>query len=139
MLKQLTFKGDLNSPLFINKNLQLENKCHKLLRNDEIRFVGMINSMGNLIFEGFSRCVDLLENDQKRKQLYIQITLEISMRKDFDDALGKINHITTHRDNVLMIAIPINNHVLLISAKPTAIAEQIIAKAHVLGFFKSEV
>ncbi|EGG42301.1 hypothetical protein Nlim_0949 [Candidatus Nitrosarchaeum limnium SFB1] len=143
MLKQLTFKGgikqltcrrDLKSTLDINENIQLENKCRKLLKNDEIRFVGMINPMGNLIFGGFNKYVDLFKNNEKRRQFYMQMALEISMRKDFDDVLGKINHITTNRDNILMIAMPINNHVLLIYAKPTATAEHLIAQVNVLGF-----
>jgi len=139
MIKQLIFKGDPKSPLDVDKYLQLENKCDNLLKNDEIKFVGMINHMGNLIAGGFSEGVDLLETDEKRRKLYMQTALEISMREDFNDTLGKINYIATNRDNVLMITIPMNNHVVLISAKPTSKAEQIITKAHALGFFQSEV
>ena len=137
MLKQLTFKADLKSTSNVNKYLQLENKCRKLLSNDEIRFVGVINRMGNLIAGGISDGIDLLETDEKRRKLYIQIALEISMRKDFDDTLGKINYVATNRDNVLMITVPMNNHVMLISAKSTSIAEQIISKIHSMGFFQS--
>jgi len=139
MIKQLIFKGDPKSTLDVNKYLQLENKCHSLLNNDEIRFVGIINRMGNIIAGGFSEEVDLLETDEKRRKLYMQTALEISMREDFNDTLGKINYITTNRDNILMITIPMNNHVMLISAKPTSKSEQIITKAHALGFFQSEV
>lgn len=139
MTKQLIFKGDLNSTPDVNTYLQLENKCHELLRNNEIRFVGIINRMGNLITGGFSKHVDLLETDEGRRKFYMQIALEISMRKDFDDTLGKINHITTNRDNVLMITIPMKNHVILISAEPSSIAEEVIAKAHTLGFFQTEI
>lgn len=135
MLTQLSSKMDLKSTLDVNKYLQLENKCHNLLRNDEIRFVGIINNMGNLIAGGFSECGDLIETDEKRRRLYMQIALEICMRKDFDDTLGKINSVITNRDNVLIITIPMNKHVVLISAKTTAIPEQIIAKAHTLEFF----
>ncbi len=137
MLKQLTSKADLKSTLNVNKYLQLENKCRKLLSNDEIRFVGVINRMGNLIAGGISDGVDLIETDEKRRKLYLQIALEISMRKDFDDTLGEINYVATNRDNVLMIAMPMSNHVLLISAKSTSIAEQIISKIHSIGFFQS--
>ena len=136
MLKQLTFKANLKSTSSINKYLQFENKCHKLLSNDEIRFVGVINHMGNLIAGGISDGVDLLETDEKRRKLYIQIALEISMRKDFDDTLGKINYIATNRDNVLMITVPMNNYVMLISTKSTSTAEQIISKVHSMGFFQ---
>lgn len=137
MIKQLTSKKNLKSTINVNKYLQLENKCRKLLSIDEIRFVGIINRMGNLIAGGISDGVDLIETDEKRRKLYLQIALEISMRKDFDDTLGKINYVATNRDNVLMIAVPMSNHVLLISAKSTSIAEQIISKVHSIGFFQS--
>lgn len=139
MIKQLIFNGDPKSPLDVDKYLQLENKCHSLLKNDEIRFVGIINRMGNLISGGFSEGLDLLETDEKRRKFYMQTALEISLRKDFNDTLGKINYITTNRDNVLVITIPMINHVVLISAKPTSKAEQIITKAYALGFFRSEI
>ena len=138
MLKQLTFKGDLKSRLDDNKYLHLENKCNEFLRDDEIRFVGVINNMGNLIAGGLSNRVDWIETDEKRRMLYMQMALEISMRKDFDDTLGEINYVSTNRKNIMMITIPLNNNILLISAKRTAFVEEIIAKAHVLGFFKSE-
>ena len=138
MLKQLTFKGDLKSRLDDNKYLHLENKCNEFLRDDEIRFVGVVNNMGNLIAGGLSNRVDWIETDEKRRMLYMQMALEISMRKDFDNTLGEINYVSTNRKNILMITVPMNNHVLLISAKPTANVEEIIAKAHILGFFKSE-
>jgi len=139
MIKQLIFNGDPKSTLDVNKYLQLENKCHSLLNNNEIRFVGIINRMGNIISGGFSEEVDLLETDEKRRKLYMQTALEISMREDFNDTLGKINYIATNRDNVLVITMPMNNHVMLISAKPTSKVEQIITKVHALGFFQSEV
>ena len=138
MLKQLTFKGDLKSRLDDNKYLHLENKCNEFLRDDEIRFVGVINNMGNLIAGGLSNRVDWIETDEKRRMLYMQMALEISMRKDFDNTLGEINYVSTNRKNVMMVTLPLNNHILLISAKRTAFVEEIIAKAHVLGFFKSE-
>jgi len=138
MLKQLTFK-DVKSILNDNKYLHLENKCNEFLRSDEIRFVGIINNMGNLIAGGLGNNLDWINTDEKRRMLYIQMTLEISMRKDFDNILGEINYVSTNRKNVLMITVPMNDHVLLIFAKPTAVVEEIIAKAHVIGFFKSEV
>ncbi|GKS67716.1 hypothetical protein YTPLAS73_12630 [Nitrosarchaeum sp.] len=126
----------LKSTSDVGKYLQFENKCNRLLRNDEIRFVGIINNMGNLISGGFSDGIDLLENDEQRI-LYMQMALEIAMRKDYDDTLGKINYVTTNRDNVLMVTIPMNNYVVLISANPASIPEQIIAKAHALGLIQS--
>ena len=139
MQKQLTFKINLKSTLDVNVYLQLENKCQKLFSNDEIRFVGVINNMGKLIAGGFSKWVDLIETDEERRKLYIQMTLEIAMRKDFDDTLGTINYVMTNRNNVLMVTIPVNDHVILISAKPTSTAEEIVSDVCALKFFDSEI
>ena len=139
MIKQLILKDNLKSTLDVNGYLQLENKCQELLKDDAIRFVGMINHMGQLISGGFAEGVDLVETDEKRRMLYIQMALEIAMRKEFDDTLGKINYIATNRNKVLMITIPMDDHVILISAEPTYTADQIIAKAHDLELFHPEI
>ena len=139
MIKQLILKDNLKSTLDVNGYLQLENKCQELLKDDAIRFVGMINHMGQLISGGFAEGVDLVETDEKRRMLYIQMALEIAMRKEFDDTLGKINYIATNRNKVLMITIPMDDHVILISAEPTYTADQIIAKAHDLELFPPEI
>ncbi|MGY5143144.1 MAG: DUF6659 family protein [Candidatus Nitrosopumilus sp. bin_32a] len=139
MSNQLISKMNLKSTLDIHKYLRLENKCYSLLNDKEIRFVGIINNMGNLIAGGISKNVDYLETDDERRKLYMQIALETSMRRDFDDTLGKINYVTTNRDNILMIIVPMNGYIVLISAKPTSIAEQIISKVHSLGFFQSGI
>ena len=139
MIKQLILKDNLKSTLDVNGYLQLENKCQELLKDDAIRFVGMINHMGQLISGGFAEGVDLVETDEKRRMLYMQMALEIAMRKEFDDTLGKINYIATNRNKVLMITIPMDDHVILISAEPTYTADQIIAKAHDLELFPPEI
>ena len=139
MLKQLILKNDLKSTLDVNKYLQLENKCQEILKDETIRFVGVINNMGKLISGGYNEGTDSYETDEKRRMLYMQMALEISMRKEFDDTLGKINYIATNRNKVLMITIPMNNHVVLVSAKSTVTAEQIIEKTQVQELFQSEI
>jgi len=139
MSTPLISKTYSKSTLDIHKYLKLENKCYSLLSNDEIRFVGIINNMGNLIAGGISNDIDFLETSDEKRKFYMQMALEFSMRKDFDDTLGKINYISTNRDNVLMITVPIHhNHILLISAESTSVVEQIISKIRSLEFFQSD-
>ena len=69
MIKQLTLKKNLKSTLDVTKYLQLENKCHELLKDDEIRFVGVINHMGNLIAGGLNNNAKWIETDVKRRYL----------------------------------------------------------------------
>ena len=37
------------------KLVKIEKKCNQILKNDNIKFVGVINSLGNLIAGGFKK------------------------------------------------------------------------------------
>lgn len=104
-------------------------KCKELLNDDQIRFAGIINKLGNLIAGGFKDGIRPFMPEEHLRMMYMQMVLEISMRKDFDASLGEINYITALRNKALMISLPINDHLLLISAEPTAITERLITKA----------
>lgn len=109
--------------------MELEINCNELLGNDEIRFAGIINKMGNLIAGGFKDGINPFETDAKSRMMYMQMTLEISMRREFDSSLGAVNYIASRRENALMISMPIEENLLLISAVPSASTEKIVAKA----------
>lgn len=104
-------------------------KCKELLNDDQIRFVGMINKLGNLIAGGFKDGISPFMPEEHLRMMYMQMVLEISMRKDFDASLGEINYITAHRNKALMISLPIDDHLLLISAEPTAVTARLITSA----------
>ena len=114
-----------------------EQKCQELLQDKQLRFVGVINKLGNLIAGGFSKEVTPFETDEKNRMMYLQMVLEVSMRKDFDETLGKIDYIASSRKNVLMISIPMGKELLLISASPFSVTKEIVSKA-VRVFKKSE-
>lgn len=69
----------------------LENVCNEMLKSNQIRFAGVINKMGNLIAGGFKSDMKPLQDDAKQRMLYMQIILEISMRKEFDSEFGDVN------------------------------------------------
>ena len=138
MLKQLIFTTYSKTTSDINNDIQLKAKCFRLLRNDEIQFVGMINNMGNLVCGGYSKGVDLIKTDEQQRKLYMQTALEISLQSDFYNTLGKTNYVTINMDNVLRIIMPVNDYILLIFSKPTSVVEKIITKVHDLRFFSSE-
>ena len=139
MLKQLISTMYSKTTSDINHDAQLKSKCFRLLRNDEIQFVGMINNMGNLVCGGFSKGVDLIKTDEQQRKLYMQTALEISMHSDFYDTLGNTNYVTVNTDNLLRIIVPMNKYTMLIFAKPTSKVERIITAVHDLRFFQSEI
>jgi hypothetical protein len=93
-------------------------KCKKLLEEDEIRFAGLINSMGKLVAGGFKKGVTPLEDDGERQKMYMELALRVSMRMEFDYCFGKVKYSASRREKVVMISFPINNTVLLVSTEP---------------------
>ena len=139
MLKQIIYKMNPKLTVDVEQDPVLKTKCYRLLRKDGIKYVGIVNNMGNLISGGFSKGIELLQTGGDVEKSYIQTVLEISIRRDFDDSLGKISHIITNWDNVMMIVIPKIEYVVLIFVESTAIAEEIIEEVNGLKFFQSEV
>ena len=115
---------DLSIPLTTES---LEVLCNMLCNEPKIRFCGIINSLGRLVTGGFRNGIKPLDNEDQRQMLYIQSTLELSMKREFDDTLGSVNFITTYRDNVALITIPMQqDYLLLISVERNAQIEQIV-------------
>ena len=110
-------------------NRQYEQKCEKLLEDKQLRFVGVINKLGNLIAGGFKHEIVPFETEEKNRMMYMQMVLEVSMRKEFDETLGEIDYIASKRKNTLMISIPMGDELLLISTNPDSITENIVSKA----------
>jgi hypothetical protein len=94
-------------------------KCAILLQEQEIRFAGLLNPMGNLVAGGFKKGVEPLKDESERKKMFIEAVLRVRTRQDFDDNLGPVRYAASRRDLVIMMTFPIaNNHVLFISATP---------------------
>ena len=108
----------------------LEILCNRLCNEPKIRFCGVVNSLGRLVTGGFRDGIKPLVNEDQRGMLYIQSTLELSMKREFNDTLGNVNFTTSYRDNVALITIPIHqNYLLLLSAERNAEIEQIVKNA----------
>ncbi|NOQ44486.1 MAG: hypothetical protein GQ471_02340 [Nitrosopumilus sp.] len=117
-------KEHLSSPL---TNEGLEILCHRLCNKPKVRFCGVINPLGRLVTGSFRDGIKPLDNEDQRQMMYIQSYLEMSMKREFDDTLGNVNFITTYRDNIALITIPMRqNYLLLMSVERNAEIEQIV-------------
>ena len=114
--------------LNVENYVKLQNDCSELLRDEQIRFAGVINKMGNLVAGGFKEGVKPFQNDAKQRMLYMQMVLEISMRREFDQDLGNVNYTASRRDKALMITVPIYDKIVLVSSVPHASTKKIVAK-----------
>lgn len=96
-----------------------------------IRFAAIINNKGRKIAGGFSSNIIPLENDkQKMEMLFMEVALDLSMRKEFDDSLGNIKAIVSYRNKTNIITIPHEDNLMLISSEPELDPNEVISMAH---------
>jgi len=107
-----------------------ENKCQKMLDEDEIRFAGIINEEGSLVSGGFKKDITPLENDEARLKSFMEFVSKVTIRKEYDNTLGPINYLAARRDKAVLVSFPfpVSRFVLLISANPSVDIEQLASK-----------
>ena len=104
-----------------------------MLCEDGIRFIGVISSMGRQIAGGYKKGITPLVDDEEHR-MGIQHALGYTLTTDFDESLGSVEYITSKRKKVIMITIPINNHIILISTERDVNSEEIVKKITDLRF-----
>jgi len=96
-----------------------------ILSLPETRFVGVINHMGRLIIGDYKKgIVPIAEIDHCK--MCMEHALELFMKKDLDDILGPLDYIVSKRKNIVIITVPVYNHLVLISAEADTKIEPII-------------
>lgn len=105
--------------------------CNQTCKVPGIRFAAIINKNGRKIAGGFSSKITPLEKDQqKMEMLFMEITLDFSMRKDYDDSLGSIHAIVSYRDKANIITIPYQDNLILLSVEPEVDVSKVIRIAY---------
>lgn len=105
--------------------------CNQICQIKGIRFAAIINNKGRKIAGGFSSNIIPLENDkQKMEMLFMEVALDLSMRKEFDDSLGNIHAIVSYRNKANIITIPHEGRLMLISSEPELDPNKVISIAH---------
>ena len=107
-----------------------DNKCQKMLDEDEIRFAGIINEDGNLVSGGFKKEITPLENDEAKLKSFMEFVSKVTIRKEYDESLGPINYLAARRDKAVLVSFPfpVSKFVLLISANPSVDIEELATK-----------
>ncbi len=107
-----------------------DNKCQKMLDEDEIRFAGIINEDGNLVSGGFKKEITPLEKDEAKLKSFMEFVSKVTIRKEYDKSLGPINYLAARRDKAVLVSFPfpVSKFVLLISANPSVDIEQLAKK-----------
>ena len=107
-----------------------DEKCQKMLDEEEIRFAGIINEEGKLVSGGFKKGLVPLEDDEARLKSFMEFVSKVSIRKEYDKTLGPINYLAARRDKAVLVSFPfpVSQFVLLISANPSVDIEKLAGK-----------
>ena len=111
---------------------KLDEACMRLSEVDKVIHVGVINKLGRLIVGSFKKGVAPSLSDERVRMLYMQMQLDFNMRQELDDVLGPIDYIASRRTKQLIISVPIDNNLVLITAEPDADDKKIIKRAEEL-------
>ena len=113
------------SKLMFENNIEWNSASKYILSLPEIRFVGVINNMGQLVAGNYKKgIIPIAEVDQYK--MCMEHALELFMKKDLDGTLGPLDYIASKRKNVVIMTVPVRDYLVLISAEPCIKIEPII-------------
>lgn len=104
----------------VSEHTIFEVRCKDVLEEEGVRFAGIIDKHGKLLAGGFKPGITPLEKDNEKFNRFLERVINISLRKDYEETLGKLNYIACRRDKVTLISFPfpVSNQILLISVNP---------------------
>jgi hypothetical protein len=95
--------------------------CDRIIKLDRgIRFVGIVNSRGEVIEGGFKQGVEPLLNGTDEQQMYIHSLSNLTMLQSYSDRLGMVRYSLTEHEKVTLMTFPHGEGVLCISAMSKA-------------------
>lgn len=103
--------------------------------DDKIRFVGIINDLGRLVYGGMRPGVLSLESETESIKIYMEFALISKLHTDFDSKLGEVLYSLTVRKKIKMLSFPVSDHIIRLSLEKTADHEKIVK--NILSFLKA--
>jgi hypothetical protein len=84
--------------------------------SSNIRFVGIISGMGDLVAGGMREGMQSMEDRENSSKLYLEFVLRSEMRKDQDAEFGKTVYSFSEREKIKFAVFPLlRNHLLMVS------------------------
>lgn len=97
------------------------NLCDRIIKLDKnIRFVGIVNSRGEVIEGGFQQGVQPLLNETEEQQMYIQSLWNLTTLESYSDRLGRVRYSITEHEKVTLMTFPLADGILCLSTTPRA-------------------
>ena len=91
-----------------------------------IRFVGLIDDMGRLVYGGMRPGKFSLESETESVKIYMEFALISKLHTDFDSKLGEVVYSLTVRKKIKMLSFPISGYIIRLSLEKEADHEKIV-------------
>ncbi len=92
--------------------------CEKVFDlENRIRSARVINNKGKLVAGGMRSGLTSLENAKKDEMLFMELSLRVRMRHEFDEEFGPVEFSLSHRGKIVLISFPMDPNVLFVTAE----------------------
>ena len=101
-----------------HKKLDFDTICERVFKIDgKIRSARVINNKGKLIAGGMRQGLRALEDAKKDEMLYMELSLRVRMRHEFDEEFGPVEFSLSHRGKIILMSYPMTENVLFVSTE----------------------
>ena len=106
----------------MNNVEELEKICQNIISLDsKMRSARLINSRGHLIAGGMKEGLLSLEAQKQDEMMFMELSLRVRMRHEFDKEFGEVHFSMSYRDKVIVMSFPLSNDdVILVSCEKDA-------------------
>ena len=97
---------------------EFESLCNKVFKIDnKIRSCRVINNKGKLEAGGMREGLKALEDAKKDEMLFMELSLRVRMRHEFDEEFGPVEFSLSHRGKIILISYPMGENVLFVTTE----------------------
>ncbi len=98
---------------------ELEKICQKINKLDpKMRSARIINNRGHQEAGGMKKGLHSLEAQKQDEMMFMELSLRVRMRHEFDKEFGIVHFSMSYRDKVIVMSFPLtNDDVLLVSCE----------------------
>jgi hypothetical protein len=92
--------------------------CDKVFAlDDKVRSARVINNKGKLIAGGMRHGLTALEDTKKDEMLFMELSLRVRMRHEFDEEFGPVEFSLSYRGKIILISFPMEPNVLFVTGE----------------------
>ena len=92
--------------------------CDNVFKIDEkIRSARMINNKGKLVGGGMRKGLTALEDAKKDEMLFMELSLRVRMRHEFDQEFGPVEFSLSYRGKIIIMSFPMGENVLFVTTE----------------------